>query len=93
MDLDYLSLVVEPLDHLGGLQGLHHAGEVDEAAPGVKEHLRAAQEPRHGVCDGELWGQQLNVRTFTLHTQMNNARDVRGGGHLTFVIPWVKTNF
>ena len=93
MDLHYLSLVVEPFYHLGGLQGLHHAGEVDEAAPGVEEHLRAAQQPGHGVCDGELWGEQLNVRTFTLHTQMNNARDVRRGGHLTFVIPWVKTNF
>ena len=54
MDLHYLSLVVEPLDHLGGLQGLHHAGEVDEAAPGVEEHLRAAKQPGHGVCDGEL---------------------------------------
>lgn len=49
MDLHYLSLVVEPLDHLGGLQGLHHAGEVDEAAPGVQEHLWAAEEPGHGV--------------------------------------------
>ena len=52
MDLHYLSLVVEPLDHLGGLQGLHHAGEVDEAAPGVQEHLGAAEEPGHGV-----WGE------------------------------------
>ena len=49
MDLHYLSLIVEPLDHLGGLQGLHHAGEVDEAAPGVQEHLWAAEEPGHGV--------------------------------------------
>ena len=54
MDLHYLSLVVEPFYHLGGLQGLHHAGEVDEAAPGVEEHLRAAQQPGHGVCGGEL---------------------------------------
>ena len=38
----YLSLVVEPLDHLWRLKGLHHAGEVDEAAPGVEEHLGAA---------------------------------------------------
>ena len=38
----YLSLVVEPLDHFWRLEGLHHAGEVDEAAPGVEEHLGAA---------------------------------------------------
>ena len=38
----YLSLVVEPLNLLWRLEGLHHAGEVDEAAPGVEEHLGAA---------------------------------------------------
>lgn len=53
--LHNLRLVVEPFDHFGGLQGLNHAGEVDEAAPGVQEHLRAAQEPGHGICGrGEL---------------------------------------
>ena len=53
MDLHYLSLVVEPLDHLGRLYCLHHAGEVDEATPGVKEHLGAAQELGHRVCGSE----------------------------------------
>ena len=41
--VNHLSLVVEPLDQLGGLQGLHHAGQVDEAAPGVQEHLGAPE--------------------------------------------------
>ena len=45
----HLGVVVVPLHHPGRLQGLHHAGEVDQPAPGVEEHLRAPKQPGHGV--------------------------------------------
>ena len=67
---DHLGVVVEPGHRPGRLQGLDDAGEVDEAAGGVQEHLGASQQ-------SGLWG---------LHCERYHPGDVGAGGHLTLVI-------
>ena len=79
---------MEPLDHLGRLYCLHHTGEVDEATPGVKEHLGTSQELGHRVLGVRVVMSEAGCQMMiTLHSQVNNARNVRRGGHLTFVVP------
>ena len=79
---------MEPLDHLGWLYCLHHTGEVDEATPGVQEHLGTTQELGHRVCWVRVVMSEAECQMMiTLHSQVNNARNVRRGGHLTFVVP------
>ena len=60
---------------LGRLQGLHDAGEVDETAGGVQEHLGPAHQPG-------LWGRD---------GEGDDPGDMRTCGHLALVRPWGRT--
>ena len=61
---------MEPCHVPGRDEGLYDAGEVDEAAGGVEEHLGSSQQPG-------LWG---------LHCERYHPGDVGAGGDLTLVI-------
>ena len=67
----YLGGVVVPGHGLGRLQSLHDAGEVDETAGGVQEHLGPSHQPGLGGRDGEG----------------DDPGDVGTGGHLALVRP------
>ena len=59
-----------PGHRAGGLQGLNDAGQVDQTAGGVEEHLWAAQQ-------ASLWG---------LDCERDQPGEVGAGGHLALVI-------